>query len=1402
MRKHMVQSSANYTLVLGGTTINKKNVSFIENEDTYNSEILRDHFKNMKMLKEDIMKKRNASKITLKNQIESFSFDDSISKCNFDAFYDKCLQIINRYLLMYKEVYDVLAERKLPGGRAEYGAKFDDSKGDPRKENYKDCNEQKHRNRSSSGSTTSNAHSIDSNDCVGDLLYSLAEKNQLIHHNRFLFDYDVDSEIYTSSEEEIVIDGAARKRIRCNKGDNYKYEDEKNGLVGDSKDTLKSEEECDEYMDVVVNDTSRRRFEKRKINLLSRYPAYLRDLIRIVKIAKNREKKILLIKFLNKHMEDADRSTLHTLFNKLYLKNCYMNNKNYFEKKKKRLLYRIVRHNMLNYIYNNHDIFLEKLLKKSSNYNNLSVENIKNLFDSHECTYSDGKTCKTCGEKIKLLFYIMFYDNLNYRSILKNANYKVNKMKHLLTHIFIKKKERRKTVNVEYDICYHKDKYVYMLSKNNIFCHILHENYIRNNFNDLLLRIKNGSKGYNLLHIIFNKYKNKHYLDVKKLRLLLDSSPTSSKGHIKKSEEKMSLRESFYDILQNKIVNGGEIKGEKNADIFLDKFFSNFYELLFNAKGQNVKERQIFKDMEMKFIDKHMDNSDSDDTFLLNSISENPNQRRSDQKYATDLMTQIKRKNFQHVSIKKISKLYANVKAMKNVDDIYIDENTWDNNTFPKYYYINKTERAGDRDGEAQRVDVNVSGKAATAGKAAIADTLSTSGEEISAGTGGIAGYLSNTFEQYLEKLNEEIAIVVNSDDSDEEMKNSYGKTKHLMNYLQGRNYELPTNISNERNNAILERSKVANLSRNIILHPLINSKCIGFKISVHDITNRKLDMYCINNDEYVNAYRNTINYLKNNVNAEMKKNYTEYRNMKKQIKQNQINPRKVSESIWRDGNRNYINNAQNNENRICEYIVVIDENVDDDKYKIDIYNYADLTTYIVNSKKEKKKEFYANFIRNEIYTHKWINKLQFKLQNYSNIYKNSFFKKKHLKVLMNYLYGLLVNVYYEKRYDLSKNLLLSSYYGHYDPTKQFNLKNISYNVNQIYEKLIQSIRGDIINNKYIRDGNNITEENIQLLVNDYLLNYKWDHENRKFFDTLIDKYRYIFLYYLLYTYPKFLHILNIIHVNNFKENIKMALPEQDDKHVQDSQKDYSSQKKTLKSAKKNLITMEYEEKEDPRKFYLPFYMKYENNEDILNAFSLENLLLIDFTESFGTSLFFNILKGTINIQDVQNEIHPVCYKTILYYVNNKNSSSIKNKLTMSQITILFIILNAYICFVTSSENTFFTKFNIWKYMIYERSVKERNTATKLFEEKNSYFPLNFLVKFLETFLLKKNQHYIFTEKMKRKLMIYILLIQLCLTDNKLPVHLSLVTMSMGDILKKLNFYLIDREKISFNLKA
>ncbi|SCM09774.1 conserved Plasmodium protein, unknown function [Plasmodium chabaudi adami] len=1350
-------------MVASVRTINKSNITFVDNEDTYNAEMLKTHLKNLKQLKEDIIRKRNESKNIIKDRLDSIFYNYN-TNCDFDVFYDKCLEIITRYLVIYKEINDILMKNNIQNNT--------NVNKTPKSNSFFSFYKKKN----------TNTPTKDANDNVGNadsnnILYNLMDDKKLVYNNKFLFDYDDDHEIYTSSEEEIIIEGSMRKGINNgngNKNENNKMNDDENSLF------LKGEREK-----IVRN------FEKKKINLLNRYPEYLRDLIKIVRTAKNREKKILQINFINEYLESMDINKLNTLFNELYIINSYINDKGYVEKKKKRLLYRIIRHKMINSFYNNHGVFIEELIKKNKdgvnnlNYNNLSVENIEKLFESHSCDSENANSCKICQEKMEIFFYIIIYSNLNYMPILKKLNNKKNKEKNLLTNIFINKTKERKPINVDYEISYHKDKSIYMVSKNNIFCHIIHEKYIQNNFNDLLLRIKNGSKGYNILNIIFNKYKNKRYLSVNKLSNMLDNFSNGKASH-SKSDNEIVLKESFFDALKNKIIND-----ENNKDSFFDQLFCNFYDILYTSRLAQYRDQHLSKNMEIDVVDEVVEDSDSDSLDLIYHKNDKSEVNKNNK--TREIMSYLKNKRFDDISLKEMSDLYMNVKNMDSIDDVYIDECTWENNKNYDYYYINKNKKSG-KENKNSKYNKN-----------------------------------SNTFQTYLENLNEEVAIVVNSDDSDDYVKNSTGKTKNLINYLKGRTAQHSEDLVKNKNLILVEKYKMMTLKNNTIINPLINSKCIGFKINVNDIGNRNLDVYCINNNEYVNAYKNTVQFLKNNVNSDIKKNYAHLNKIKKSVKKVGDNENTVNDLIEdtkkKYGNNNYINisdksNDNNSTNNVNEYIVVIDENIEEDKYSIDIYDYAELTTYIVTSKKEKKKEFYRKFVKNEIYSHKWINKLQFKLQYYSNIYKNSYFKKQHMKSIKEYLYSLLINSYYENIYDMSLNLLLSNNYGQYNLNKEFALKNIHFNLNEIYIKLLECIKSDILNNNYILNESNLTEDNLLLKINDYLINYKWDNENHKFIEQNIHKYRYIFLYYVLYTYPKFLQILNIIQINNFRESIKMSLPDEDDKHVQDTQNDFTSKKKTLKSVKKNKSeqseNIESENKNDLKNKFLPKYYTNQNN-DILAAIPLKNILLINSNERFRSSLFLNILNGKVDITKVQKEIHPICYKTMLYYKNlengnvptkteenieiKKETTKIQKKLKITEIANLFIILNSYLSFLSAQASIFFNNKNVWKHLIYKDSTQEMKMAFKLSSEGNSYFPSDFIDNFLDTFLLKNNDKYIIADELKCKLMIYILLIQLCLTDNYCPIKLLYVNHNVKLILKKLNFSIVNGQFITFNAR-
>ncbi|CXI92254.1 conserved Plasmodium protein, unknown function [Plasmodium berghei] len=1351
-------------MVTSGRTLIKSNITFVDNEDTYSAESLKTHLQNLKKLKEDIIRNRNASKDVIKEKL-NFLFYNYDTNCNFDVFYDKCLEIITRYLIVYKEINDILMKNNIQNNT--------NANKNSKSNSFFPFSKKKNTN-TPTKDVIDDVGNVNSNN----ILYNLIDNKKLVYNNKFLFDYDDDHEIYTSSEEEIIIEGSIRKST--NYGNSNKNENKKMNGDGETYDRdnlfLKGEK-----------GKAVRNFEKKKINLLNRYPEYLRDLIKIVRTAKYREKKILQINFINEYLESMDLNKLNTLFNELYIINSYINNKSYVEKKKKRLLYRIIRNKMINSFYNNHSMFIEKLLKKNKdsvsnlNYNNLCIENIEKFFESHTCDSENANSCKICQEKIQIFFYIIIYHNLNYMPILKKMNNKKDEERNLLTNIFINKIKKRKPINVDYEISYHKDKSIYMVSKNNIFCHIMHEKYIQNNFNDLLLRIKNGSKGYNILNIIFNKYKNKRYLSVNKLSSILDNF-SNGKASYSKSDNGIVLKESFFDALRNKIIND-----ENNKDLFFDQLFCNFYDILYTSRLSQYKDYNLSKNANINVVDEKIEDSDSDNLDITYHKSDKFEVNKNNKTHK--IMSYLKNKKFDNVSLKEMSSLYMNVKNMDNIDDAYIGECTWENNNNYNYYYISKNKKSGNEKNSKYNNH-------------------------------------PNTFQKYLENLNEEVAIVVNSDDSDDYVKNSTGKAKNLINYLKGRSIQHSVDPSKNKNIILVEKFKMMNLKNNTIINPLINSNCIGFKINVNDVGNRNLDVYCISNNEYVSAYKNTVKFLKNNINSEVKKNYTYLNKVKKNIKKVNDNENTVNDVIEdvkkKYGNKNYINindktNDNNSTNNINEYIVVIDENVEEDKYSIDIYDYAELTTYIVTSKKEKKKEFYRKFVKNEIYSHKWINKLQFKLQYYNNIYKNSYFKKQHMKSIRDYLYSLLINAYYENIYDVSLNLLLSNYYEQYNLNKKFILKNIHFNLNEIYMKLLECIKNDILNNSYILREGNLTEDNLLLKINDYLINYKWDNENRRFIEQIIHKYRYIFLYYVLYTYPKFLQILNIIQINNFRESIKMSLPDEEDKHIQDAQKDFTSKKKILKSVKKNKseqnTNIESENKNDLKNTFLPEYYTNPNN-DILEAIPLKHLLLINPNERFKTSFFLNILTGKLDITKVQKEIHPICYKTMLYYkhVENgnaptntgenpelkKETTKIRKKLKITEIANLFIILNSYLSFLSVQANIFFNDRNLWKHLIYKDSSQEMKMAFELSSGGNSYFPSNFINSFLDTFLLKNNDKYIIADELKCKLMVYILLIQLCLTDNYCPIKLLFVNHNVKLILKKLNFSIVNGQFITF----
>ncbi|SOS81366.1 conserved Plasmodium protein, unknown function [Plasmodium sp. gorilla clade G1] len=1382
--------------------LNKSNINFIEDDEKYNAEILKGHLRDLKKLKEKVIKKRNESKNIIKRDLDDFLFDHVETNCNFDHFYDNCLEIIQRYLYTYKNLNDIMIN-----GQKKYMQ-------------YEKCNIKEsvdnndYNNCGSNNNIQSESYHNDNKE-----LYNMIDNNLFIHNNKFIFDYDDDSEIYTSSEEEIIIDKKIRNNFIKNKNNEDKLNNIRNNLSNNNNDSCNIKLKPKKGKDNNI-------YKQKKIDLLNRYPIYLRELIKIIKTSKKREKRILQINFFKKNMELADKYNLNKLFHKLYLSNSYENNKIYVEKKKRRILYRMVRYNLLDYIYNNHDILLEKLLIKNKNkldtsnkndhHNNVILENVKKLFQSHECNSKSIKGCKKCKENVKLLFYILIQENLNYSPLGEmekcnniNNNNNNNNSPNLLTHILmknrdseIKKKKNKnineytnttiKPINVEYEISYHENMSIYMLSKNNIFCHILHENYIKENFNDLLIRIKNGSIGYNLLHLIFNKYKSANFLNYKKLKRTVENN---LKGHINNnnnnntnnmnpSHPSLHMSNNFFDILKSNITND-----ENYSSVFFDKLFHNFYDVLYTDKNNYVKENKSLTKKDIEIVNLGEEETDMEDLYHVDeqnnlkhitynrniterqsvTINNMRNSINNTRNSISNMRNSINIKNMNSLSLNQIYKNYINIKKITNIDEQFIDD-TWDNSnkTASKYHFINK-ENIHMNDRQFEKINYN-------------------------------------SFDTYLNKINNQVAVVVDSDDSDEDVKCNYGKAKNLLNFLKGKSYKTLTDL--HRNN-IIETYKINHIKKNFILHPLINSKYIGFKINCNDISNRNIDIFCINNNEYVNAYKNTIEYLKNNLSTDIRKNYNDYKNMKNQIssrRKRSISDMEFNNFYNNNNNNNNNNNSKNyinnkNKYNINEYIVIIDENVEEEKYKIDIYNYSELSAYIVNSKEEKKKEYYSNFIRNEIYSHKWINRLQFKLQNYCNLYKNSFFKKKHMKLIKDYLYGIIINSYYENIYDVSLNLLLSNHYNHFDLSKQHVLKNISYNINQIYEQLIKNVRSDILNNQYIKNEYyNITEQNLQIKINEYLLNYRWNSENSKFFDTLIDKYRHILLYYILYTYPKFLYIFNIIKIKHFREEIKLALPEQEDEHVKEAQKDYTSQRKMLRSAKNNQLEINNEEtKPFEVDFYLPFYVKNRKDNNILNSFSLQSLLLVGFYESFETPLFSSILYEQTNIETVKNDIHPLCYKMILYFQKN-TSFLIKKKLALKQLSILFCILNSYLSFATLQHASFYTQKNLSRFLIFKNSQREINRLNELYSNGNYYFPTNFLHKFLDTFLLKKDNAYIMTEQYKCKLMVYILLIQLCLTDNALPLNLSLINRNTGLILRKLHFSIKDKNIITFNL--
>ncbi|GAB68045.1 hypothetical protein PCYB_126110 [Plasmodium cynomolgi strain B] len=1367
--ENSVSTPANrFVLVQLRSALNKHNINFVDDENTYNLELLKKHLKDLKLLKEDIIIKRNQSKEAIRNHLESFFISEGDRSCNFDVFYDKCLNIITRYLVAYKEINDILLGRKGSEGR---------KVGNPGRDNTSPSKRSKGSKSNVKGEEQQNGEGNNS------LLYDLINKKLLIYNNKFLFDYDDDSEIYTSSEEEILIEGRPLKKKtrsdRVSKScDSVENTNEAYRMA--SAEMRDGQEATRRWVIREKKDKVVRKCKKRRINLLNRYPIYLRDLIKIVKVAKNREKKNLQISFLNK---------------------CYMNNKGYIEKKKKRMLYRIVRYNMLMHFYKNHDIFLEKLVKKKNAYNNLSVENVKKLFLSHECSgnASSGKSskeCKVCKEKMKMLFYVTIYENLNYSSVMNNPNVIAFKERNLLTQLLVNKKEKRKTVNVNYDISFHADEHIYMLSKNDIFCDVLHEDYLKNNFNDLLQRIKDGSKGYNLLYVIFNKYKHKKFLNLKKIKRYFDernSNASSRTGNVSTNSmtykgDCLSLRDSFYDILKSNII-----KDENNSSIFFDKIFHSFFNMLYSRiysapSRANVRSSKK-KDIELLNVDDH--NSDSDDFMLIDSASgfvKEPTYKTS-----TNFMMQVKHKKVQQSAMKEIQQKYLNVKQMNDIDDRYIEDGAWQNNTLSTYHYMGCVRTKG---GFSQ-------------------EKCSAQGNEECSGLGA--------FERYLNKINEEMAIVVNSDDSDEDMLCSHGKEKLLMNYLKGKMHRSGSEIGYRNENVTLERSKVQDLKKNIIVHPLINSKCIGFKINVNDIANRNLDVYCVNNGEYVQAHKNTISYLKNQITPEMKKNYTDFQNLKSKIKKKEMKIHAVNDLLSKKGlGKNqtcYINSGQTDStgakknNTVTEYIVVIEENVQEERYKIDIYNYAELTAYIVNSKEEKKREFYWNFIRNEIYSHKWMNKLQFKIQNYSNLYVNSFFKKNHLRSIKEYLYGIIINLYYQNIYDVSLNIQLSRHYGHYDPSKEYVLKNIHHNLNQLYQNVMECVQSDILSSTCFIDASRITGEQIKCRINDYLMNYRWlecqpddeakesfQGERKKNIDDMICKYRTVLLYYLLYIYPKFLYILNVIQIKNFKEQIKNTLPEKEDQHVQEAQKDFTSQKKMLRKAKEKQVDVVKEEgNENSPNFYLPVYVKNEKN--ILSSFDLSNILLASFNDNFERTLFKNVLSGVTKMEKVKDEMHPTCLKTMEHFVKNEYYP-IRKKLTNSQLAMVFAVLNAYLCFATTQHSIFFNADKLGKFLLHKNSKLELERYSRLSAQGKSYFPPDFRQRFLETFLLKKDNNFIASDKLKCKLMIYILLIQLCLMDNALPVQLTLINRNTAALLTRLNFSIVDKSLVTFNLNA
>ncbi|VWU50732.1 conserved protein, unknown function [Hepatocystis sp. ex Piliocolobus tephrosceles] len=1664
-------------IVYAKKTVDKSKVNFIEKECSYNNELLREHANVLNILKNVVVTQITSARKRIVKQLDDLLFFDNKRSRNFDEFYDKCINIIEHYLIVYNEINGIVkskAKNKRIGNFANPQLiSFNKDNGIVNNTyNVNDLNSANGYNgsvnESANESANENANSSDDNKkkmCKknSNIFYKLVEKNKTIHNNAFLFDYDDDSEIYTSSDEEIVLEinptSINKLSQDYNKSKKYKKGKKTNKKVVVYDKYTFSKENKDNYIKkhetTNTNYTNRENGVVKKIKLLNRYPLYLRELIHIVKSAKQIEKKALNISFLKKNMlVSSNINKLNSIFEKLYQYNYYLHNKKYVLKKRRRLLYRIIRYNMLNHFYNNHDLIMEQVLKKNNQRFNLSIESIQQIFENNKCTcvYGDNDNinanpilCKMCQTKIKKLFYLICFHNFNYAPIYKNnqINKKLVKPKKLLTHVFMKSNvssfmsssnfvgkgkkiglsnEDSKHINVEYDIQYYEDKYIYIVSQNNIFCHIFHEDYLKNNFNNFVCRIKNGSKGYIPLNLILNKYKNKKFLNSKKIKQLLEYNKTSRKNSnvdISSQLNKLNVNDSFYDTLKTKLKKNGN-----DTNIFYNDIFTKFYNALHISLGNTQESylKRFKQDIEYVDFTKDCDYSSDDNSVVLSEIFSKAKQSVDSKENSTNNLNKNHPNHPNHPNktnhpnhpnktnhpnhpnktkdsnnrltsspllLNKINKEYMNLKKMSCIDELFVDENTWENNKHKNYCYLtmhgNNEMDSSDNSGDDSDNMLEKKKKK----KKKKNNNLS-------------------SFNEYLKEINSEIAIIENSDDSDENLKNNNEKTKKLLKYLKrspitARN-NIVNNMSNNtnlkrslsRNNTliissstnpnILERRKVHNIKKNMIIHPLINSKNIGFKINVNDIGNRQLDIYCINNNEYVKAYKNTFDYLKNHMNTAIQQKYNTFSSMKKQRINNGL-----GESSYCDNSKekeetyySYINDLNETEKNIKEYIVVIDENIEEEKYKIDIYNYAELDAYIVDSKKEKKKEFYSNFIKNQIYSHKWINKLQFKLQNYNNIYNNSYFKKEHINTVLEKIYTLLNNTYYKNMYDISFNLLSRHNYKHYELSNSYMLTNLNHSINQIYINILNSILNDVINascvtksSQYLIELQNIINGNLQLSdlqlhdlqlhdlqlhdiqlhddkmssntiptdtiptdtiptdtiptdtiptdtiptdtiptdtiptdtiptdtmqtdrtsfdneipvdsamsediiarnlkfaasiqgtviiqhqIAEFLLNNKWDKKlNGINMDKNLEQYRFIFLYYLLYVYPKFLHIMKIIKTKNCMEYMKFSIPDNEDQHVHDTQVDYTTQKKTLRDIKKNTIMEsmdENKEKVNLNKLFLPSFIKKRTNKKdifVLNNFLLTNILLVNFSEKLHYELFINVLNDTVSMDAIINEIHPICFKTLYYYkkysndnssssndnssssnnnnsnsndnssnsndnssnsndnnnnsndnTTNDNSSSSSNNnnlvncnFTQEQLATLFFILNSYLSFVATPNNIYFNEQNIWKFLIYKNSRKEKNKAQQLILNKGHYFPWNFLNNFLQTFLHKKENKYVYTQQMVVKLMTYILLIQLIITDNKLPIQLAFVNKNMRAILQPLNFAIIDTKFITFN---